>query len=699
MFSLFFLLNDIERTNITSQVKLGSINTCKSTSMSVGYWIKGVSDSLEILAANTSISDLGNRDLLEKKFKILSDSNPDIKEVVFANREGYANSFGTKITDVRSKPFYVEIIKNKTKSIFGQASYSSDYGKTPQILLARAIVDNKANTIGVISLTISLNTVLERIKSTKIGGGGVAWLLDSDGRVIVPPNDKVPLFSKISSVNSNADIKFLIFLDNLNNSKTGDATYKDSKGKDIFSNYSEVPFTNGWRLIISNEVDEMLAPLKNFQDIMFYVGIIAYAFAIFMTIIISRQVTKNLFSLVREVNKISTHKMNVVNLKGASFEIQQLEESINSMSDEISQYTNYLEEKVESRTKELRESQKKLEYLSFHDPLTGLKNRSYFDSIIKKLDTEQFLPFSIVMGDVNNLKLANDIFGHREGDNLLIEMANIIASSVKISDVAIRWGGDEFIILMPNSSKVEAEALCKKIKLKCKKAEKHMMPISISLGYCEKSEASEQISDVIKEADKMLYTSKMSEGKIAKTKIVQALREKLANTSIETFDHQERVEKLSVLLSKRLQLSKTDMDDVRSLSNLHSIGKIGIPSRLLMKEGKLTDEEKSIVNTHSEIGYRIAQATPEISRISALILAYNEWWDGSGYPLSLKGNNIPLLSRIVSIVDIYDTLTHHKIYGHVMSNNEALEEIAKYAGTRYDPKLVKEFDALIRSKI
>jgi len=197
----------------------------------------------------------------------------------------------------------------------------------------------------------------------------------------------------------------------------------------------------------------------------------------------------------------------------------------------------------------------------------------------------------------------------------------------------------------------------------------------------------------------MLYTAKMSEGKIAKTKIVQALREKLANTSIETFEHQERVEKLSVMLGKRLALSKTDIDDVRLLASLHSIGKIGIPSRLLLKEGKLTDEERIVVNTHSEIGYRIAQATPEISRISSLILAHNEWWDGSGYPLNLKGNNIPLLSRMVTIVDSYDTLTHYKSYGKVLSNKESLEEIKNSAGTQYDPKLVKEFIAMIESKI
>ncbi|MEI6602393.1 MAG: HD domain-containing phosphohydrolase [Clostridia bacterium] len=697
--SMFYVLNDIEKNNITKQVKLYSNDTCKSTALSIGNWVKGVNDSIEIMASSISAQDLINFNVLKKKASILSKSNQDIKAIIFSRPSGEAISFGTKVKSIVSQPYFVDIMSRKVKSVFGQPSYSSDFGKTPQIILARAIVDKSGKAIGVLSATILLDTVYQRVVDTKIGGGGVAWMIDATERIIVPPDKKIRLFSSVNSMDYNGALDFLLFIDSLDIQTAGEASYKKTDGQEVYSTFQTIPNTFGWKLIITTVNSEILAPLKTFQFFILLIGGIVFIFSILMSILISRKITAQLFSLVKEVKHISTHTRKNVHVKGASFELKQLEDSINTMADEIHEYTNLLEEKVALRTKELKDSQQKLEYLSFHDPLTGLSNRTLFDAVIKKYDAEEYLPLSIIMGDVNNLKLANDIFGHREGDNLLIEVANVITNSIRENDIAVRWGGDEFIILMPHATGIDAETVCKKIKAKCKKVTQHMMPISISLGYCEKNEMALSISDAIKEADKMLYTAKMSEGKIAKTKIVQALREKLSNTSIETFEHQERVEKMSVLLGKRLALSKTDLDDVRSLASLHSIGKIGIPSRLLSKEGKLTAEEIGILNTHSEIGYRIAQATPEISRISALILAHNEWWDGTGYPLKLKGNSIPMLSRMVTIIDAFDTMTHHKLYGHVLSNKEALEEIQKMAGKQFDPRLVKEFVALIESKI
>jgi len=699
LFSMFYVLNDIEANNITKLVKLYSNDTCKSTALSIGNWVKGVNDSVEIMASSITEQDLYNYKVLKKKASILSKSNLDIKAIIFSDSKGDAISFGTKVKNIVSQSYFVDIMSRKVKSVFGQPSYSSDFGKTPQIIVARVIEDKSGKAIGVLSATILLESVYKRVVDTKVGGGGVAWLIDATESIIVPPDNETRLFSSVNMMGINGELQYLLFLESLDAQNAGEASYRKMDGQDVYSTFQTIPNTFGWKLIITTVNSEILAPLKTFQFFILLIGGIVFIFSILMSILISRKITAQLFFLVKEVNQISAHKRKNVRVKGTSFELKQLEDSINTMADEIYDYTNLLEEKVEARTKELKESQQKLEYLSFHDALTGLNNRTLFDAVIKKFDAEEFLPLSIIMGDVNNLKLANDIFGHREGDNLLIAVANVIANSIRENDIAVRWGGDEFIILMPNANAIAAEAVCKKIKTKCKKETQHMMPISISLGFCEKKEMTLSISDVIKEADKMLYTSKMSEGKIAKTKIVQALREKLSNTSIETFEHQERVEKLSLLLGKRLALSKSDLEDVRSLASLHSIGKIGIPSRLLLKEGKLTTEEISILNTHSEIGYRIAQATPEISRVSALILAHNEWWDGTGYPLKLKGNSIPMLSRMVTIIDAFDTMTHHKLYGHVLSNKEALEEIQKLAGTQFDPRLVKEFIALIESKI
>jgi HD-GYP domain-containing protein (c-di-GMP phosphodiesterase class II) len=169
----------------------------------------------------------------------------------------------------------------------------------------------------------------------------------------------------------------------------------------------------------------------------------------------------------------------------------------------------------------------------------------------------------------------------------------------------------------------------------------------------------------------------------------------LFEKSQETEEHAERMAVISRSIGAKMNLPKKSLHDLFLLSILHDIGKIGISERILNKPGKLTKEEWMIMQKHSEIGYGLAKAYPEFAHIAEYILCHHERWDGKGYPLGLKGEQIPLASRIIAVADAYDAMISDRVYRKAMKKEEAVEEIKKNAGTQFDPEIVKIFLELI----
>ncbi|MBM7616360.1 sensor domain-containing diguanylate cyclase [Alkaliphilus hydrothermalis] len=170
-----------------------------------------------------------------------------------------------------------------------------------------------------------------------------------------------------------------------------------------------------------------------------------------------------------------------------------------------------------------------IRYLSYHDKLTGLFNRAYFEDSLTRLDTEEHLPISIIIGDVNGLKLTNDTFGHLEGDRLLIKIAEIIKNSCRKEDVVARWGGDEFAVILHNTPEERAKSICQEIKRRCEEAEEDPIKISISLGYGTKISVEEEINEIIKKAEEQMYKNKIIESKNLRSQMFASLRENLKN--------------------------------------------------------------------------------------------------------------------------------------------------------------------------
>jgi diguanylate cyclase (GGDEF)-like protein/PAS domain S-box-containing protein len=337
---------------------------------------------------------------------------------------------------------------------------------------------------------------------------------------------------------------------------------------------------------------------------------------------------------------------------------------------------------------ERKRADDQIRYLSFHDKLTGLYNRAYFEEELKRLDTERQLPISVIMGDLNGLKLVNDAFGHQEGDKLLTQIAKILKESCRKEDVVARWGGDEFAIFLPRTSSRVTMEIIEVIKLACRQASQDLVKVSIALGAVTKEDPSQDIKEILKEAEERMYRSKLLESKGIRDWTISSLRRILFGKSHESQEHTYRIQELALQIGRVLGLPDGQLDDLELLATLHDIGKIAIPEGIIIKPGNLSPEEWDLIWKHPEIGYRIAKSSPELAPIAEAILAHHEWWDGGGYPRGLKGEDIPLNSRIIAIVDAYDVMTHTQPYKDAISQEEALQELQKKAGSQFDPKLI-----------
>lgn len=345
--------------------------------------------------------------------------------------------------------------------------------------------------------------------------------------------------------------------------------------------------------------------------------------------------------------------------------------------------------------KEMEQLQQ-IKFLSYHDPITKLYNRHYVEKHFSCFSQPSNFPITVIMADVNGLKLTNDVFGHKAGDELLKEIAEVFNEVFTEQHIISRWGGDEFVVILPKTQLQEAEEMVEKI---------HQTTInvpsivgvnaSVSLGFATITDTKKTIMEAMNEAEEYMYHQKLLDGKSYRHAIINSLLATLYEKSNETEEHSHRLVHYCQAIGKKMKLTSNELNELDLLCLLHDIGKVGVDPNVLNKPGRLTDSEWREMKRHAEIGYRIAQATPELAPFAHLILSHHERWDGNGYPHKLSKCDIPLACRILAVADSYDAMTNDRVYRKALSKEAALEEIRVNARTQFDPKVVDIFLSIL----
>lgn len=340
-----------------------------------------------------------------------------------------------------------------------------------------------------------------------------------------------------------------------------------------------------------------------------------------------------------------------------------------------------------------REAETQLRFVAEHDSVTGLYNRSYFEKEIEHCEITAGIMTGLIVSDVDGLKLVNDTLGHQEGDRLLKQSAEIFQEACPPNSVITRIGGDEFCVIVRDTSVQELYATLRKIDRLIREYNNNdpIIPLSISNGIAYSDDPQENLLQLFKEAEENMYYEKLFHSQSVRSKVVDVLTKALEARDYLTEGHADRLCLIVEKIACALKMPEQKINSLRLFARFHDIGKVGISDAILFKPGKLTADQFEEMKKHSEIGYCIAQSTPDLVHISDWILKHHEWWNGNGYPFGLIGDCIPLECRILAIADAYDSMSNDRPYRKALPYPERIRELKRFAGIQFDPELVKVF--------
>ncbi len=342
---------------------------------------------------------------------------------------------------------------------------------------------------------------------------------------------------------------------------------------------------------------------------------------------------------------------------------------------------------------ERKKSEEHINYLTYHDPLTDIHNRLYFEEALPSADVEENLPICVIFGDVNGLKLTNDIFGHAAGDRLLIQAAEAFRKGLKAQGILARIGGDEFALVLPSCDEAKADQIMSEIKEAFKMQSSGDIVGSISLGTATKISPEQSISEVIESAENRMYKEKTINRKKNNKKMIAKIIDRLHERSPREKRHSENVSYLCRKTAIQMGLSDAEVNKIAENGYYHDIGKIVLEDSILNKHRNFNEEEYRKMQQHTVVGYRILNLFDETIDLAEGVLSHHEHWDGTGYPKGTKGEGIPLSGRIIAVAEAYDAMTND-YYDRSKTHQEAIEEIKRLSGVRFDILVV---DAFIRA--
>lgn len=346
---------------------------------------------------------------------------------------------------------------------------------------------------------------------------------------------------------------------------------------------------------------------------------------------------------------------------------------------------------------ERKQKEAEIQYLNCYDPLTGLHNRRCFEENRTRLDTPDNLPLSVIFADINGLKMTNDIFGHSAGDKLIKKSSEILRQVCREEDIVARVGGDEFIILLPETIGEDAEIILARIKSGFADAYLEAIKCSISLGLDTKQRPDQSLDEIVANAENAMYKDKTMNRKSINKDIVDTIIETLHTRNNREKQHSIAVSELCFDVGTAMHLPETEISKLKRAGYLHDIGKIVLDEGMLTKE-TLSDEEFEKMQQHSAVGYRILSLFDDTLDLADYVYGHHERWDGNGYPRGVKGEQIPLLSRIISVAETYDRVLNRGNLTLKDRQQTALDVISNGAGTQFDPQIAEVFVQMITKK-
>ena len=338
-----------------------------------------------------------------------------------------------------------------------------------------------------------------------------------------------------------------------------------------------------------------------------------------------------------------------------------------------------------------RKAEENLKHSMTHDWLTGLYSRRFFEDELERLARDGHYPLSLVIADVNGLKLVNDTLGHQKGDVLLKKAGEVLLKAARNDDIVARWGGDEFAILLPDTTFEQVSRISSRIQDIIDSSEDDALALSISFGYATAADASIDIADTIKRAEDHMYRRKGLQARSSRKSLVQSLQTVLQDKSQEMVRRSNNVQLLTEAFGRKLGMEDKALHELTLLAAIHDIGNVAIAEAVMGKPGPLTEEEWENMRRHPEIGYRIALASLDLEPVAEGVLHHHEWWDGTGYPHALKGMAIPLQARVLAITDSFCAMITDRPHAKAHTIDQARQEIRQGSGNHFDPGLVDIF--------
>ncbi len=336
--------------------------------------------------------------------------------------------------------------------------------------------------------------------------------------------------------------------------------------------------------------------------------------------------------------------------------------------------------------------QEEIERISMHDSLTEMYNRAYFTSRLGQMDGQMNLPLSIMLIDINGLKLINDAFGFARGDQTIIMVAETIKKTVKTKSAPLaRLGGGEFGIILAATGNEAAIVLKREILEAVAKLRIANIEIGLAIGLATMDEKNKTLQELLKEAEDDMLKRKVLSGRGIRNSAITGIFKTLTEKYDEEKTHSQRVSAFCRQIGEAMKLGHDDVKELELAGLFHDIGKISLRDDVLKKPGKLTEEEYTEVKKHTEIGYQILRAADKYSGLAEHALCHHERWDGTGYPNRLKGEDIPLFSRIISVADAFEAMTSDRPYRKANKIEFAVDELLRNSGTQFDPQIVDIF--------